>query len=86
MHAELVNHVLGHWADRRSSRFYRHCRNGNSDRMDLIRRFLGAISRESHHGPGQSRIMKLQLFLSRDSSLTPRDFGKKRREVTSKRR
>ena len=49
-HAELVDDIFSDWIDRGSARLQRYSRSSDSDRLDLIRGFLGAICCQSDYG------------------------------------
>ena len=56
-YAELVDDIFGDRIDRGSSRLQRYSRSSDSDRLDLIRRFLGVICCQSDYGTQSSSVM-----------------------------
>ena len=62
-YAELVDDIFGDRIDRGSSRLQRYNGSSDSDSLDLIRRFLGAICCQSDYGPRSSSFMtELAMF------------------------
>ena len=56
-HAELVDDISSGRIDRGSAWLQRYSRSSDSDRLDLIRGFLGAICCQSDYGARQSSVV-----------------------------
>ena len=70
----MVDHIFGDWVDRGNSRLYWCRRSRDANRLDTVRRLLGAVCGQSNYGPGPSAVIRNHILFFTDLPMASKNI------------